>query len=193
MTIMVVTHMVGCFWYLIGLSDEEDGWVFRYGMILSPKNVQYVASMYWAFSTLTTVGYGDISARTPQEQIYAMVMMLVGVSWYAYIVSSMSTIMSSFDAQNKAVREKMLCVNEFVRAAKLPKDLSKQVREFFDFKLARGQHSFLLSTNYDVDELLDELGSGLRAEVLLYMDRHLISKIPFFQGKGKAIFCCHFL
>ena len=181
---MVVTHMVGCFWYLIGLSGEE-GWVYRYDMIVSPKSAQYVAALYWSFSTLTTVGYGDISARTQQEQIYAMVMMLVGVSWYAYIVSSMSTIMSSFDAQNKAVRDKMLCVNEFIRAAKLPKDLSKQVRDFFDFKLATSQHSFLMSTNYDVDELLDELGSGLRAEVLLYMDRHLISKIPFFKGKGE--------
>jgi hypothetical protein len=40
-----------------------------------------------------------------------------------------------------------------------------------------------MSTNYDVDELLDELGSGLRADVLLYMDRHLISKIPFFENK----------
>jgi hypothetical protein len=55
LTILVVTHMVGCFWYLIGLSGE-DGWVFRYGMIVSPKKVQYVAAMYWAFSTLTTVG-----------------------------------------------------------------------------------------------------------------------------------------
>lgn len=48
MTIMMVTHMVGCFWYLIGLS-AEDGWVLRYGLVLSPKNVQYVAAMYWAF------------------------------------------------------------------------------------------------------------------------------------------------
>jgi len=91
--------------------------------------------------------------------------------------------MSSFDAQNKAVRDKMLCVNEFVRTAKLPKELAKQVRDFFEFKLARSQHAFLISSNYDVDELLDELGSGLRADVLLYMDRHLISKIPFLQNK----------
>jgi CRP-like cAMP-binding protein len=40
-----------------------------------------------------------------------------------------------------------------------------------------------MSTNYDVNELLDEMGSGLRSEVLLFLDRHLISKIPFFQGK----------
>jgi len=188
MLIMLVTHLVGCFWFLIGLTggdgtDLNGGWVYRYYLQLSDKPTQYVASMYWAFSTLTTVGYGDISARTPQEQIYAMVMMLVGVSWYAYIVSSMSTIMSSFDAQNKAVRDKMLCVNEFIRTAKLPSELSKQVRDFFEFKLGRSQHAFLISSNYNVDELLDELGSGLRADVLLYMDRHLISKIPFLQDK----------
>jgi hypothetical protein len=53
-TILVVTHMAGCFWYLIG--SEEDGWVQRYGMVMSPRDVQYVAAMYWAFSTLTTVG-----------------------------------------------------------------------------------------------------------------------------------------
>ena len=110
-----------------------------------------------------------------------MGMMLIGVSWYAYIVSSMSSIMSSFDAQNKAVRDKMMCVNEFIRAAKLPRDLAKQVREFFEFKLARSQ--FLVSSNFDVDELLDELGSGLRADVLLYMDRDLIARIPFLQNK----------
>ena len=155
--IMLVTHLVGCFWFLIGLtggdSDLNGGWIFRYYLGDSPKSTQYVASMYWALSTLTTVGYGDISARTPQEQIYAMVAMLVGVSWYAYIVSSMSTIMSSFDAQNKAVRDKMLCVNEFIRTAKLPKELSKQFRDFFEFKLARSQHAFLISSNYDVDEV----------------------------------------
>ena len=61
--------------------------------------------------------------------------------------------MSSFDAQNKAVRDKMLCVNEFIRTAKLPQELSKQVRDFFEFKLARSQHAFLISSNYDVDEV----------------------------------------
>ena len=45
----------------------------------------------------------------------------------------MSTIMSSFDAQNKAVREKMMCVNEFIRAGKLPKELAKRVRDFFEY------------------------------------------------------------
>jgi len=88
--------------------------------------------LYWSFSTLTTVGYGDISARTSAEQIFSMVMMLLGVSWYAYIVSSMSSIMNSFDRQNKAVREKMHCVNAFIHDAKLPVDMANTVRKFYE-------------------------------------------------------------
>lgn len=45
------------------------------------------------------MGYGDISAYTVDERIFSMSMMLVGVSWYAYVVSSMSSIISSFDTQ----------------------------------------------------------------------------------------------
>ena len=186
--ILLVTHMVGCFWFLIGISGGgadvdslKQGWVYRYHLHTEARWKQYISAMYWAFSTLTTVGYGDISARTPQEQTFSMVMMLVGVTWYAFIVSSMSAIMSSFDAKNKAVREKMLCVNDFIRTTKLPGELAKQVRSFFEFK-AKSKHAYV-STNYDVDELLNELGSGLRADILMHLERPLIEKIPFLQDK----------
>lgn len=112
-----------------------------------------------------------------------MVMMLLGVSWYAYIVSSMSSIMASFDAQSKAVREKLTCVNEFCRAGKLPKTLSSRVRNYFEYKLSNTQRALLLSCQYDADELLDELSSELRSDVLLYVERELVSKIKFFTGK----------
>ena len=46
-----------------------------------------------------------------------------------------------------------MCVNEFIRTAKLPKELSRQVRNFFEFKLSRSQHAFLVSGNYNVDEV----------------------------------------
>lgn len=110
-------------------------------------------------------------------------MMLLGVSWYAYIVSSMATVMSSFDAISAAVREKMVCVNEFIRGAKLPPQLGKQVRSYFEFKLANSQRAFLINKHYDADEILYELSSSLRADIMLYMERDLVKQIPFFENK----------
>ncbi len=75
----------------------------------------------------------------------------------------MATIMSSFDATSAAVREKMICVNEFIRAAKLPPTLGKQVKSYFEFKLTKSQRVFLTNKHYDADEILYELSSSLRA------------------------------
>ena len=183
--VFLVTHVVACAFYLIGLSGGTDlddgGWMYRFEFNEKPVAARYVASLYWSFSTLTTVGYGDISARTAQEQAFSMAMMLVGVSWYAICVSSMSAIMSTFDAQNKAIRDKMLSVNSFIRAAKLPPPLAQRIRSCFEFRSS--QKAFALNSHYDADELLEEVGSALRTEILLHLERDLIQKIPFFDGK----------
>ena len=34
-----------------------------------PIYVRYITSIYWAISTLSTVGYGDISANTSVEML----------------------------------------------------------------------------------------------------------------------------
>ncbi|GMH71165.1 hypothetical protein TL16_g05580 [Triparma laevis f. inornata] len=186
--VLLVTHLVGCLWFMIGRTGGDDpidgGWMWRYQLPNHTIEAQYVTCLYWAFSTLTTVGYGDISARTPQEQIYSMWMMLLGVSWYAYIVSSMSTIMASFDRQNKAIKEKTQQVNAFIHDAKLPADTAKQIRRFYEFALTANKNKGLMTSNqYDADSILDELSSNLRSEILLFVERVLIEKIPFFKGK----------
>lgn len=49
---------------------------------------------YWAFTTLTTVGYGDISAHTELERFFAMVMLILGAGLFATIVGKISALAS---------------------------------------------------------------------------------------------------
>ena len=35
--------------------------------------------LYWAFSTLTTAGYGDVTAKTVPELLWACIVMFLGV------------------------------------------------------------------------------------------------------------------
>eukprot|EP00816_Leptocylindrus_hargravesii_P002897 CAMPEP_0196818312 /NCGR_PEP_ID=MMETSP1362-20130617/65004_1 /TAXON_ID=163516 /ORGANISM="Leptocylindrus danicus, Strain CCMP1856" /LENGTH=200 /DNA_ID=CAMNT_0042196361 /DNA_START=172 /DNA_END=771 /DNA_ORIENTATION=- len=200
---MLVTHLVGCLWHAAGTKldieldtsqcelnsedfDSNDGWVCREGLTESTAGHKYVASLYWAFSTLTTVGYGDISARTVYEQLFSMIMMLLGVSWYAYVVGSMTMIVSSFDRQAKQARTKLIEVNTFIREAKLPVELGSRIRKYFEFSVSKKQSAiFAKNANlgYNADDILIELSSSLRTDVVTYVERDLIDKIPFFKDK----------
>ncbi|KAJ1480487.1 hypothetical protein T484DRAFT_1810573, partial [Baffinella frigidus] len=45
--------------------------------------VKYAVSLYITFTTLTTVGYGDITQKTTPELILSIIMMALGASTFA--------------------------------------------------------------------------------------------------------------
>jgi len=63
---------------------------------------KYIASMYWAFTTMTTVGYGDISAVTMSERIFAMLGMLVGGFVFSALIGTISHLFESRDLSKLA-------------------------------------------------------------------------------------------
>lgn len=68
---------------------------------------QYLTSFYFTITTITTVGYGDISGGTIAEKIGAIVLMLLGVISFSVASASLSSIFASFDQGEAALREKM--------------------------------------------------------------------------------------
>lgn len=65
LTLALLGHFFGCFWSLVSLSEANTGeddsevpttWWESLG--LEPDDLQgrYIASIYWAFTTMTTVG-----------------------------------------------------------------------------------------------------------------------------------------
>lgn len=46
---------------------------------------QYLYSLYWSVTTLTTIGYGDIVAVNNIERLIAIIAMLCGGFIYAYV------------------------------------------------------------------------------------------------------------
>ena len=102
-TVVFLTHLAGCFWFLQAkLGDmEPDTWPVRKGLIDEGMMMQYSVAVYWAFQTLTTVGFGDVSAVTVGERIFAIVWMLLGVAMYSYAIGNMTNMIASMDYSNE--------------------------------------------------------------------------------------------
>ena len=63
----------------------------------------YITSIYWAFTTLTTVGYGDIGVETILEKNFSMVWMIFGVGFYSFNIGSLVCLLSRINTKEKAL------------------------------------------------------------------------------------------
>jgi hypothetical protein len=67
---------------------------------------RYIVSVYWAFTTITTVGYGDITATNNEEYILCLICMLIGVGVFTTVAAMLHSQLETaqagrFDAEKK--------------------------------------------------------------------------------------------
>jgi len=75
---------------------------------------RYAISLYWAFTTISTVGFGDIAGTSRTEYGVIMVGMLVGASAFGYVIGNVFAMMESFDLRDAAYKAKMDGVENFL-------------------------------------------------------------------------------
>ena len=79
--ILFFTHLMGCMWFFTTKIDEENNWALAYPRYVDqltekaicwPMAYKYLAAIYWAFTTISTIGYGDITPVNGIEQAPAL-------------------------------------------------------------------------------------------------------------------------
>ena len=179
-TVLLVVHVIGCFWYYLAKFNDfdPDTWVFRYNMLDFSDWDIYLASIYYVTQTLATVGFGDIVPYSSAERIFALFLMGVGVGFYSYTISNLSTIMATLDTRTSNLKRKMAALNEFSNATKLPEAIKKKIKIHITHNHEENVYSW-----FDKDALLKELPASLRREISIHMHKNIVNQISFFQDK----------
>ena len=126
----IFMHIISCLWLIIPqfLNTEEEGlvntWLEPYvvDQDASIKEI-YILSLYWTITTITTVGYGDISGTNSTERIFCSLIMLIGVISFSYANGSLSSILTTYDSNNVPMEEKMDILNSINKDFEIPSEL----------------------------------------------------------------------
>ena len=109
-----------------------ETWPVRKGLIDEGMMMQYSVAVYWAFQTLTTVGFGDVSAVTVGERIFAIVWMLLGVAMYSYAIGNMTNMIASMDFSNEELQKNLGILKELKSRTKMPTSLFQKIKRHLE-------------------------------------------------------------
>jgi len=150
--LLFFVHLLACGWYLCAFFHEEDTFLERrelpdgQTLLDQPAGVQWAHSMYFVLSVFTTVGFGDIHARSSGEVVYACVTMMTGVILNALIVSEMITILTRIDEAADKVNKLKEHVSAFAEHTEL--DEASRLAIFKVLENSRKVHS-----NFDREQI----------------------------------------
>ncbi|XP_075465323.1 voltage-gated inwardly rectifying potassium channel KCNH7 isoform X3 [Ascaphus truei] len=189
----LIAHWLACIWYAIGNVERpylvhKISWLDALGdQIKKPYNYsddssgpsikdKYVTALYFTFSSLTSVGFGNVSPNTNSEKIFSICVMLIGSLMYASIFGNVSAIIQRLYSGTARYHIQMLRVKEFIRFHQIPNPLRQRLEEYF-------QHAWTYTNGIDMNMGFPEC---LQADICLHLNQTLLQDCKAFQGASNG-------
>lgn len=139
-----------------------------------PVSQAYLVSMYWSVTTLTTIGYGDISPITSVEKIVGIFSMAVGGFLFGMLVGTLSSHITSGNIAEQSYRTKIDTAREFLRMKEVPTKVRRRIMAFLD-------NLYVQNTAFDEEEILSQLPEHMQTELVHHMYNKITASVPFFE------------
>ncbi|XP_074159367.1 voltage-gated inwardly rectifying potassium channel KCNH7 isoform X4 [Sminthopsis crassicaudata] len=192
----LIAHWLACIWYAIGNVErpyliDKIGWLDTLGQQIGKRYNQsdassgpsikdkYVTALYFTFSSLTSVGFGNVSPNTNSEKIFSICVMLIGSLMYASIFGNVSAIIQRLYSGTARYHMQMLRVKEFIRFHQIPNPLRQRLEEYF-------QHAWTYTNGIDMNMVLKGFPECLQADICLHLNQTLLQNCKAFRGASKG-------
>lgn len=96
---------------------------------------QYELSLYWGFQALTNLGYSDILPDNSTEMVYAYILCMTQVAFYAYVLGNSTLFsLSKRDQTSDAFVKKLNLIEVYCQSRQLPVEVMKKMKGYYEFQ-----------------------------------------------------------
>lgn len=177
---LVIVTMMLCHWLACFMVTTDGSCIDRYLGDEASVGRRYLAALYWAMTTLTTVGYGDVLPTSDNERLYAMLAMIIGGSFYGYIIGSMTSVITDMDIDARAFNERMEMLDAWLEFhEKIPTLLKRRIRRHFRRQLRE-------RSSVDDGLIVKDLSPELRADTASFVIHVEVRRNPVFRELPNA-------
>ncbi|KAJ8415919.1 hypothetical protein AAFF_G00404760 [Aldrovandia affinis] len=193
----LLAHWMACIWYVIGKKEMEAnafswdiGWLHELGKRLeapyssgnstagpSIRSV-YIASLYFTLSSLTSVGFGNVSANTDAEKIFSICTMLIGALMHAVVFGNVTAIIQRMYSRWSLYHTRTKDLKDFIRVHHLPQQLKQRMLEYF-------QTIWSVNNGIDCNELLKDFPDELRSDITMHLNKEIL-QLSLFESASRG-------
>jgi len=135
---------------------------------------RYAAALYFSTMTLTSIGYGEMLPQNTYERLLLTAMQLLSGLMWAYVIGSISTVLTTLDPNGVYFTNTMDSLNYFMRDRHLPWEMRVKLRVFFE-------NSRYVRQREEDQALFTKMSPYLQSTVALEANRRWIRMIWFLR------------
>lgn len=184
----LIAHWLACIWHGIGNLEKKNdmGWIRELTENLNLNNTtgldlqtRYITALYFTLSSLTSVGFGNVSPNTDAEKIFSVCVMIIGALMYASIFGNLTAIIQRLYSRASRFHRDLRVIEDFVRFYKIPKATKEELDEYF-------RHEWAYTKGVDMETVLNRFPESLQADVCLHLHRNLFTECGVFKTASEG-------
>lgn len=172
---LVIAHYIACLWNIASFYDKANNW--KTSLFLKESDSKwtlYIYSMYWAVTTMMTVGYGDVTASNKAEILFSFVVIVFGCVVYAYNLNSIGMVLHEIYKNKKAFQRKIDIINNFMNRKRIDNNLQNRIQEYLHFIWMEQKNN----APEEEIEIINSLSESLKSELLVQSYTEIFEKFP---------------
>ncbi|CAK9047612.1 Cyclic nucleotide-gated cation channel alpha-3 (Cone photoreceptor cGMP-gated channel subunit alpha) (Cyclic nucleotide-gated channel alpha-3) (CNG channel alpha-3) (CNG-3) (CNG3) [Durusdinium trenchii] len=180
MWLFVVIHLCSCFLSLVSVFHVQKGntqaWAAEELLQSGGSSCRrfYMLSWYYTATTVTSIGYGDITPQNADERLVASVVMILSQLYFAKVFADLTFLTSMYNQWTSQRHQRMTQTKSALESMNIPRTLIQRVQ-------ACQTYVWDMQKERRAKNCFEDLTTQLQEEVKLVLYSRLVMQVPFLQ------------